>query len=179
MAESDQSKLVFEGPILISTTAIEGPEVMSHLRLKIFESIKEGHLENAESARVLILSGSHGEEDGHSGLTEINRLKDPNDTYEGSVTTTFYENDCQRVGLRSIKPRLDIKELPLNKDTIPDIMKKLNKLNPMFFQNSFLCDDSISKMTFQVTNIAYYHKNEDKLVDDILRFLIRVVNYPF
>ena len=84
----------------------------------------------------------------------------------------------QRVGLKPIKPRLDIKQLPLNKDTIPDIMKKLNKLNPMFFQNSFLCDDSISKMTFQVTNIAYYHKNEDKLVDDILRFLIRVVNYP-
>ena len=123
MAESDQSKLVFEGPILISTTAIEGPEVMSHLRLKIIESIKEGHLENAESARVLILSGSHGEEDGHSGLTDINRLKAPNDAYEGSVTTTFYENDCQRVGLRSIKPRLDIKELPVNKDTIQTLCR--------------------------------------------------------
>ena len=169
MAKSDQSKLILEGPILLSTTAIQGEEVMSHLRNKIVEAIEKGYLENSESTRVLILSGSHGEVDGHSGLTDINRLKDPNDTYEGSVTTSFYENDCQRVGLRSIKPRLDIKELPLNKDTIPDIMKKLNKLNPMFFQNSFLCDDSISKMAFQVTNIAYYHKNEDKLVDDILR----------
>ena len=169
MAESDQSKLVFEGPILISTTAIEGPEVMSHLRLKIVESVKEGHLENAESARVLILSGSHGEEDGHSGLTDINRLKDPNDIYEGSVTTSFYENDCQRVGLRSIKPRLDIKKLPADKDTIPDIMQKLENLNLSIFPNSYLSDDSISKMTFQVTNIAYYHKNEDKLVEDILR----------
>ena len=84
----------------------------------------------------------------------------------------------QRVGLKPIKPRLDIKELPVNKDTIPDIMQKLKNLNPMFFPNSYLSDDSISKMTFQVTNIAYYHKNEDKLVDDILRFLIRVVNYP-
>ena len=62
MAESDQSKLVFEGPILISTTAIEGLEVMSHLRLKIVESVKEGHLENAESTRVLILSGIHGDD---------------------------------------------------------------------------------------------------------------------
>ena len=77
----------------------------------------------------------------------------------------------QRVGLKPItKPRLDIKKLPVNKDTIPDIMKKLNKLNPMFFPNSYLSDDSISKMTFQVTNIAYYHKNEDKLVEDILRW---------
>ena len=175
MAESDISKLVLEGPILISTTAIEGDEVMSHLRLKIVESIKEGHLENAESTRVLVLSGSHGEEDGHSGLTDINRLKDPNDTDEGSVTTTFYENDCQRVGLKPIKPRLDIKKLPVNKDTIPDIMKKVEKLNLMFFPNSYLSDDAISTIRYQVTNIAYYHENEEKLIDDILRqwFLIR------
>ena len=76
----------------------------------------------------------------------------------------------QRVGLKPItKPKLDIKKLPLNKDTIPDIMQKLKNLNPMFFPNSYLSDDSISKMNFQVTNIAYYHKNEDKLVEDILR----------
>ena len=58
-------------------------------------------------------------------------------------------------------------------------MKKLGYLNLRFFPNSYLADDSISKMTFQVTNIAYYHKNEDKLVTDILRFLIRVANYPY
>ena len=81
----------------------------------------------------------------------------------------------QRVGLKPIEPRLDIKQLPLNKDTIPDIMKKLNKLNPMFFPNSYLSDDAISTIRYQVTNIAYYHKNEEKLIDDILRqwFLIR------
>ena len=75
----------------------------------------------------------------------------------------------QRVGLKPIEPRLDIKQLPVSKDTIPDIMKRLGNLPLMFFPNSYLADDSISKMTFQVTNIAYYHKNEDKLVDDILR----------
>ena len=57
MAESDQTKLVFEGPILISTTAIEGPEVMSHLRLKIVESVKEGHLENTGKPRFIHLVG--------------------------------------------------------------------------------------------------------------------------
>ena len=142
---------------------------MTESRIVTKSRVTKSRFACTENTRVLVLSGSHGEEDGHSGLTDINRLKDPNDTYEGSVTTTFYENDCQRVGLRSIKPRLDIKELPLNKDTIPDIMQKLKNLNPMFFPNSYLSDDSISKMTFQVTNIAYYHKNEDKLVDDILR----------
>ena len=145
---------------------------------KLIRIVTKSRFACTENTRVLVLSGSHGEEDGHSGLTDINRLKDPNDTYEGSVTTSFYENDCQRVGFRSIKPRLDIKELPVNKDTIPDIMKKLGNLPLMFFPNSYLADDSISKMTFQVTNIAYYHKNEDKLVTDILRFLIRILNCP-
>ena len=175
MAESDPLKLVLEGPILISTTAIEGDEVMSYLRFKLVESIKEGHLENAESTRVLVLSGSHGDEDGHSGLTDISQLKDTNDIIQGSVTTRFYENDCVRVGLKPVKPRLDIKKLPVNKDTIPDIMKKSEKLNLNLHQNSYLCDDAINKITFQVTNIAYYHKNEENLIDDILRqwFIIR------
>ena len=121
MTKPYQSKLVLEGPILISTTAIKGDEVMSYLRNKIVEAIEKGYIENAESTRVLILSGSHGDGDsGHSGLTDIEKLKDPNDEFNGSITNQFYEGDCVRVGLKPIKPRLDIQKLPISEDTIPD-----------------------------------------------------------
>ena len=72
MNKSDQSNLVLEGPILISTTPVLGSEVMNHLKRKIKEFIKKRYLTNEESTKVLILSGSHGDEDGHSGLTDIN-----------------------------------------------------------------------------------------------------------
>ena len=96
MNKSDQSNLVLEGPILISTTAVLGSDVMNRLQGKIKEAVEKGCLTNEESTKVLILSGSHGNEDGHSALSDITQLKDLNDTDEGSVTTTFYENDCQR-----------------------------------------------------------------------------------
>ena len=98
MNRSDQSNLVLEGPILISTTAVLGSDVMNHLRDKINKAIEKGYLTNEESTKVLILSGTHGNEDGHSALSHITQLKDLNDTDEGSVTTAFYENDCQRQG---------------------------------------------------------------------------------
>ena len=134
---------------------------MNHLRDKIIEFMVNGYLKNAEGTKVLILTGSHGNEDGHSALSDFNLH-----------VKQFYEADCWSVGLKPIDPKL-----PVIKDTIPDIMKSLETLKPSsyIFQNSFLCDDDISKMTFQVTNIACYHNNEEKLVDDILRqwFLIR------
>ena len=170
MNKSEQSKLLLEGPILISTTEIEGDEVMDHLKFKIMESVENGCLENVENTRVLILSGSHGDANGHSGLTDIEQLKDSNDKFEGSITTQFYEGDCRRVGLIPIKPRLDFKKLPLTKDTIPDIMKKMEKLDLRFHKNSYLSEDIISNITFQVINVAYYHKNREKLIDDVQMF---------
>ena len=53
---------------------------MNHLKGKIKEFIEKCYLTNEESTKDLILSGSHGDEDGHSGLTDINWLKDLNDT---------------------------------------------------------------------------------------------------
>ena len=152
MAKSDAecTKLVSEGPILISTTKIKGHEIMSHLRDKLVETIEKGYLQNEDNTKVLILSGTHGDSLGHSGLTDI-------ELFDGH----FYEDDCSRVGLKPIKQKQDTQN-------IPDITK-MEKLNLKYFPNCFLCDEEISKMTFQVINIAYYHKNEDKLVDDILR----------
>ena len=170
MNRSEQSKFLLEGPILISTTKIEGDEVMNHLKVKIMEAVENGHLENAENTRVLILSGSHGDANGHSGLTDIEQLKDSDDKFVGSITTQFYEGDCRRVGLKPIKPRLDIQKLPLTKTAIPDIMKKMEKLDLRFHKNSYLSDDTISKITFQVVSVAYYHKNEEKFIDDVQMF---------
>ena len=71
-----EQNVVSEGPILISTTEVRGDFVMGQLRNKIVEAINKGQLANEEGTRVLILSGSHGDDDtGHSGLTNIDKLR--------------------------------------------------------------------------------------------------------
>ena len=166
----NKQTVVSEGPIMISTTEVKGEFVMSQLRDKIADAILNGHLVNEENTRVLILSGSHGDgESGDSGLNNIEKLKDVDDKNAGDITSKFYEGDCRRAGLRPLKPKLDIQKLPLPEENIPDITEK-KKLNPTFFKNSYLSDNDICNITFQVVNIAYYHKNESRLVQDIKRF---------
>ena len=71
-----EQNVVSEGPILISTTEVKGDFVMGQLRNKIVEAIGKGQLTNEEETKVLILSGSHGDDDtGHSGLTDIDKLR--------------------------------------------------------------------------------------------------------
>ena len=48
MNKSDQTNLVLDGPILISTTEILGSEVISQLQYKIKEAIQKGYLRNEE-----------------------------------------------------------------------------------------------------------------------------------
>ena len=92
MNKSDLSNLVLEGPILISTTEVLGSEVMDHLRDKIIEFIVNGYLKNAEGTKVLILTGSHGNKDGHSALSDISLHVEQ-----------FYKDDCLSVGLKPIQ----------------------------------------------------------------------------
>ena len=74
--QAQEQNVVSEGPILISTTEVKGDFVMGQLRNKIVEAINKGQLANEEGTRVLILSGSHGDDDtGHSGLTDIDKLR--------------------------------------------------------------------------------------------------------
>ena len=74
--QAQEQNVVSEGPILISTTEVKGDYVMGQLRNKIVEAINKGQLANEEGTRVLILSGSHGDDEtGHSGLTEIDKLR--------------------------------------------------------------------------------------------------------
>ena len=134
---------------------------MDHLRDKIIEFIVNGYLKNAEGTKVLILTGSHGNKDGHSALSDISLHVEQ-----------FYEDDCRSVGLKPIKPKL----LVIKDPRIPDITK-IEKLNLDYFPNCFLCDKDISNITFQVTNISYYHKNEEQLIDDILRQWFLIIGY--
>ena len=47
----DGPRVLYEGPILISTTEVKGEFVMSQLRDKILGAIAKGHLTNEESTR--------------------------------------------------------------------------------------------------------------------------------
>ena len=120
---TNYQNVVSEGPIMISTTEVKGEFVMSQLRDKIVDAILKGHLANEENTKVLILSGSHGDgESGDSGLSNIEKLKDADDKNDGDITSKFYEGDCRRAGLKPLKPKLDIQNLPLPEENIPDII---------------------------------------------------------
>ena len=74
--KTSKQNVVSEGPILISTTEVKGDFVMGQLRSRIIEAIGKGQLTNEKGTRVLILSGSHGDDEtGHSGLTDIEKLR--------------------------------------------------------------------------------------------------------
>ena len=65
-----------ESPILVSTTEEMGKLIMDELRVKLLELIEKGLLVNEEKTKVLIISGTHGDNlTGQSGLTNIDLLK--------------------------------------------------------------------------------------------------------
>ena len=58
----DGQRVVYEGPILISTTEVKGEFVMGQLRHKILDAIAKGHLANEESTRDAIQLHQSNEE---------------------------------------------------------------------------------------------------------------------
>merc|ERR1719270_378956 len=72
-------------------------------------------------SKILILSGSHGSEDGVSGLTD----KDQRNVDEGYG---FYKEDCQLLGIKP-GPHKRSQRLPLrNWNGVPDITKPAEKV---------------------------------------------------
>ena len=66
-----------ESPILISTTEEMGKLIMDELRVKLLELIEGGQLINEKKTKVLIISGTHGDNlTGQSGLTNIELLRE-------------------------------------------------------------------------------------------------------
>ena len=84
----------------MSTTAITGGKVMDKLRTDLVSAKERGIINNSQETKVLILTGSHGDnESGASGLTD-----------RGYIDYDLYEHDCRRVGLRSYPEPLSVDE---------------------------------------------------------------------
>jgi len=107
-------ELVGEGPIFLSVKPVRGKPMMNELKENIQKMRNENVLRH--DAKILILSGSHGTEDGKSGLTD----KSSEFVDEGY---SFYREDCEFFGIKP-GPKKRSRSFPLKdwKD-IPDITK--------------------------------------------------------
>ena len=102
------------------------------------------------------MSGSHGTEDGSSGLTD-----------KDQIDYGFYTRDCNLLG---IKPGLERRRLPLTLtgwNGVPDITKPAERLE------GFVQDSCLENMDIRVCNICYYHGNSQKLVQDIEQVIFK------
>ena len=94
------------------------------------------------------MSGSHGTDDGSSGLTDKNLIH-----------YVFYKEDCELLGIKPGPLKVN-QRLPLrNWNGVPDITKPAEKVGD---QDSLLQD-----MDIRVCNISYYYDNSQKLIEDI------------
>ena len=130
-----------DGPILISVSPVEGDFTMITLKRKLIKWKKQ--MLNDPATRVLVITGSHGELDGRTALTDLSL-----------AVSQFYQRDCSKVGL-------------FPDEAIHDINADREKLT---LPESFVNLDSFYQMKFQVVSLPWYHNNEQKLIDDIKAF---------
>ena len=98
----------------------------------------------SDDAKILLISGTHGTEDGVSVLTDI----DQNDVNEGYW---FYKEDCRMVGIKAGpfrsqgRPPLALREPFSDKDwmTLPDLTKPAEKMKVP--PSVSLCNDDLMK----------------------------------
>ena len=145
-----KNKLTKEGPILMSTTAVTGGTVMDKLREDIIAAKERGILTNQKETKAMILTGSHG-----GNVTGASALTD-----KEYIDYDLYEHDCRRVGLRTYPDPTTKPET-----TKPPDINEIRRIKRV--GKSFLGDREICDMTFQVVNIAFYHNQPEKLVEDI------------
>ena len=119
----------------------------------------------SEDAKVLIMSGTHGdppESGSHSGVSGL--------TDKDQLDHHFYKEDCALVG---IVPGPNRTYLPINwereRETLlrhADITRKPEKMeNPS--DESFAKDELVQKMNTRVAGMSYYFSHTQKLLDDI------------
>ena len=105
-----------------------------------------------------MITGTHGNPDGESGLSDKGSLKKQN----------FYNEDCRFVGVKA-GPTIKLDKLPLSSwDGVPDITKPAEKLDPSLMSDDcYYKDELLKEMDIRLANMSYYHDNGDKLVNDI------------
>ena len=62
--------LLWDGPVLLSTVPITGSSAVARLRRELVKGLAEGTLENTAATRILVLTGTHGDQHGNSVLTD-------------------------------------------------------------------------------------------------------------
>ena len=119
----------------------------------------------SEDAKVLIMSGTHGdppESGSHSGVSGL--------TDKDLLVHHFYKEDCELVG---IVPGPNRNYLPINwegeRETLlkhADITRKPERMeNPS--DESFAKDELVQNMDTRVASLSYYFGHTQKLLDDI------------
>ena len=146
-----------EKVILLSTTKVDVYEVVT----QFLNQIKDLKLSNSPVTRCLLISGSHQYSHGASVLTNLKCQQEQ-----------FYIDDCKLLGIEAKTKNLVRKgDLPLAVSDIPDICDGASSPCP----GSIYDDPEVNQMTFQVLNAALYHKNIDKIVQDIATFAPDVI----
>ena len=103
------------------------------------------------------MSGSHGTDDGRSGLTD-----------KDQIDYRFYKEDCDLLGIKPGPQKVN-QRLPLrNWNGVPDITKPAEKVGNQ--------DSLLQNMDIRVCNIAYYYDNSQKLIEDIQKEILCTLN---
>ena len=119
----------------------------------------------SEDAKVLIMSGTHGELPESESYSGVSGLTD-----KDLLVHHFYKEDCELVG---IVPGPSRNYLPINWEretetfrNQADITRKPERMeNPS--DDSFAKDELVNKMDVRVANMSYYFGHTQKLLDDI------------
>ena len=130
----------------------------------------------SDEAKILVMSGTHGTEDGVSALTELEtKILIAGRTIKVDlIDNMFYKEDCSMVGIvagpsrTKQRPPLSLRKPFTEVDwmRLPDITKPAEKINPPP-PGSLALDDLTKKMDIRVAHMTYYYKNKDKLIRDI------------
>ena len=128
----------------------------------------------SDEAKILVMSGTHGTEDGVSALTQIETkmIDDQGRTINIDLMEHgFYQEDCSKVGVEAgpkrsnQRPPLSLQEpfSELDWERLPNITEPAEKMTPPP-PDSLGNDDLMKKMDIRVAHITYYYKNKKKLI---------------
>ena len=145
---------MLEAFFLMGISPVQEPLLM--LQRNLMRAVVKGEISNSPSTKVLIISGSHGDEKGNSALTDLEM------TRKGAEV--FYPRDCMKVGYRADWEFTNINDTDRPRLTL---------------QDQWLNNKKFNAMTFQVVNLTWYHGDKKRLVRDIQQFRPTVLCLAF